>query len=208
MLDIILDIKCHIASSSEAVWFLMYLHDPEFHEYSKSCVGISEYKKNFNVCTRKDDRLIWRLFGRKHRENDLPAVMRMTTEGKFINPDRYKEPMVLYPQSWVGGYLEYYINGKTQREDDKPAIVHENGSHVYFYNGNHHRAPANGEDRPSIIHGDGTLEYHINGQLHRTKNEDGTLPPAIICSNGKSKYYENGVLMGEFQVVRYFKPCF
>ncbi len=172
---------------------MMYLYDSEFHIYAKTNIGISEYKKNFNICSKKDNRLIWRLFGRKHRENDLPAVMRCTTNGKYISADRYEEPMDENPYSWQGGYLEYYFNGNLHRENDKPAIIHENGSCCYYYNGMvHRRQDINCEDQPAIIHSDGMLEYYINGKFHRTK-KDGLLPPAVIRHDGTKAYYENGV---------------
>ena len=53
----------------------------------------------------------WTLNGKKHRENDQPAVVRRD------------------------GTKGWWVNGKLHRENDQPAVVRSDGSKMWYING-------------------------------------------------------------------------
>jgi hypothetical protein len=104
-------------------------------------------------------------------------------------------------------YTRYELRGKIHRDGDLPAMICEDGTQVWYRDGNRHRdgnLPAvvskggyqgwyqNGKlhrdgDLPAVIHADGTQYWYQNGKLHR----DGA--PAAITRGRWSFWYQNGV---------------
>ena len=56
------------------------------------------------------------------------------------------------------GYQEWWLNGKTHREDG-PAIILPDGTHIWYQNGELHR-----EDGPAIILPSGIQWWYLNGK--------------------------------------------
>ena|SRR6202167_2779422 len=88
------------------------------------------------------------------------------------------------PENYSGildyGYcIEYYLNGKSHREDG-PAVIRKDGTISYYLNGKSHR-----EDGPAVIRKDGTISYYLNGKSHR---EDG---PAVIWKYNREEWFLN-----------------
>jgi antitoxin component YwqK of YwqJK toxin-antitoxin module len=80
----------------------------------------------------------WFKNGKRHRDNDLPAVI-------FPNGAQY-----------------WYQNGEIHRDNDLPAIIKANGNQYWYKNGLKHRD----NDLPAIIRTDGTQEWYKNGQRY------------------------------------------
>ena len=80
----------------------------------------------------------WFKDGRRHRDNDLPAVIDL------------------------GNYRMWFKDGKRHRGDDKPAIEYENGRKVWFKNDNRHRDGG----KPAVEYPDGTKEWYKNGEQY------------------------------------------
>ena len=81
----------------------------------------------------------WYQNGLKHRDNDLPAIIRE-------NGDQF-----------------WYKNGLQHRDNDLPAIIFPNGDQYWFKNGERHRD----NDLPSIIYLDGDQFWYKDGRQHR-----------------------------------------
>lgn len=77
------------------------------------------------------------------------------------------------------GILEYWKNGKLDRDGDRPAIIHPNGTEYYYRDGELHRDG----DKPAIIKPDGEKEYYKNGKRHRLSG------PAYENAHGWKFYY-------------------
>ena len=75
--------------------------------------------------------------------------------------------------------IEY---SRLHREGDEPAIICENGSKIWYKNGQLHREG----DLPAYIDANGNKYWFKNGQYHR----EGDLP-AYIDVNGSKKWYKN-----------------
>jgi len=107
------------------------------------------------------NRIETRCNGLFHSRNDEPAIITNDTK-------------------------EWYKYGKLHRDNDKPAIVWDNGSKAWYKSGKYHR---NG-DKPSFIDKeDGSKEWWKNGKLHRYGDK-----PAIISGNGTKYWYKHGLL--------------
>lgn len=196
---VLLDIKCHIASFDPDVWYLMYLYDPEFADFVRTR-GIALYKKNFNVSyiTLTGDQ-VWMLFGRYHREGDLPAICLKNGDVRYmINGMTHRDNNSLghsQPACICINAIEYYYNGLLHRNDENdeslPAVIHP-GRKEYYCNGLRHRAnDKNGKSLPAYVDKNGYSSYYINGKRHRY--EENSIPlPAVIYSDGTVEYYING----------------
>jgi len=68
--------------------------------------------------------------------------------------------------------------GKFHREEGKPAVIHPDGSKLWYWHGLLHRI--NG---PAVIWSDGHMAWYWYGDRHRI---DG---PARILPNGKIEYW-------------------
>jgi hypothetical protein len=101
---------------------------------------------NMNICSKKEfiklfnyDKLEYKLFGKLHRENDLPAVER-------------------------GNGTKYWsYNGKLHRENDKPAMIYASGAKYWYWHGKLHRT----DDKPAMISASGAKYWYWHDKLHR-----------------------------------------
>lgn len=106
--------------------------------------------KDYSGCDR-----FWYKDGKKHRGNDLPAVI----------------------YGIKSRNLRWYENGKKNRED-APAYINigeetdKNGDEIWemrwYKEGLKHR-----EKGPAVVKSDGTMEWYENGELKKSKKEKG-----------------------------------
>ncbi len=84
---------------------------------------------------------VWFRYGRKHRNGDMPAVIRND------------------------GRTEYWVNGKLHRDGDKPAIICANGRCEWYKEGKRHRATVDnaGNMLPAVVCADMQPEWWRNG---------------------------------------------
>ncbi len=208
ILDIILDIKCHIASFDKTAWYLMYRYDPEFRAYAMTKEGNKVFVQCFARVEYSDGAPYnidyiqrWTLFGRPHRGIDSSG----------------EDQPAIYCKN---GDICYYYNGALHRDNDKPAFINKDGSVCYYKNSLIHRDDDEfGNSQPAIIyannpnaglyykHGhlhrngdkpawtscDGTVYYYYkNGMKHRDNDANGDDQPAVCSHSGAIKYYKNG----------------
>jgi hypothetical protein len=83
---------------------------------------------------------------------------------------------------WQDGTKFWYYNGKRHREDGPAYIEKRNGYKEWYNNGKLHR-----EDGPARERHDGIKAWYLNGKCHRL---DG---PAVISNDGEVKWYLNGI---------------
>lgn len=109
-----------------------------------------------------------------HSINDLPAMI------------------ITVPQSSNAGCTPTYSNryywyrhGLLHRDNDKPAVVWNNGPKEWFHNG----STRCNEDQPAVIFSDGMREWYKHGARHRDRDL-----PAIIYADGSTAYYKHGLL--------------
>jgi hypothetical protein len=115
------------------------------------CYNMNLYKKISIYAT------YFYLFGKLHRENDLPAVIyKDNTKLWFINDKPHRDGDL--PAVISGGREEWYKYGHRHRDDDKPA-VYDDGLKKWYYRGKLHRL--NGP----AIEWNGNLQYYINDIL-------------------------------------------
>lgn len=85
------------------------------------------------------NKIVYKLFGRSHRDNDLPAV---------IHAD---------------GSRFWFKNGMLHRDNDLPAAIHANGTHCWYVDGKLHRD----DYLPAVIHASGGHYWYRNGKFIR-----------------------------------------
>ena len=78
--------------------------------------------------------------------------------------------------------IEYYIDNKRHRDDDKPAIEFSDGTKKWYQNDELHRD----NDRPAIEDADGTKEWLQNDKRHRDNDR-----PAIEYADGTKEWWQN-----------------
>ena len=87
-----------------------------------------EYK--VMVCENKTE---WWLNGKRHRENDLPAVEHPNGDKEwFLNGKRHRENDAVI--EYGNGYNAWWVNGKLHREDGA-AVEWTNGDKSWWLNG-------------------------------------------------------------------------
>jgi ribosomal protein L25 (general stress protein Ctc) len=74
-----------------------------------------------------------------------------------------------------------FLKFNRKKEDYLPAIIHSNGTQLWYMNGQLHR----NNDLPAVICSDGTRFWYINGKKHR----DNDLP-AVIYPYGYQHWSE------------------
>ena len=137
-----------------------------------------------------DDRTEYRLNGKLHNDNDLPAIV--YNDGTlmwFKNGlmHRVNGPAFIS----LTGTEYWYQNGEYHRDNDLPAITWANGTRMWYQRGKLHRNDSGGSgsgrnDGPAIIDHNGTKYWYLNDKLHR---DDG---PAIVYLDGREEYYHHG----------------
>jgi len=73
--------------------------------------------------------------------------------------NRLKEPSPIIDKYGITRW--YNKAGKLHRENDLPAVMHEDGSREWYINGKRHRE----NDMPAIIREDGSKEWFVNGEF-------------------------------------------
>ncbi len=88
----------------------------------------------------------------------------------------------------IGNNLHWYRNGVLHSEDDKPAVIYQDGDLRWFKDGYLHRE----DDKPAVVNQDGYLRWYKDGKLHREDDK-----PAVINRDGyRDGYqlcYKNGI---------------
>ncbi len=112
---------------------------------------------------------------------------------KFEEPDSY---LILFKdnQRWIyecslgygeinriNKYIRYIFNGCYYHRENGPAIIHSDGTKVWFQNGRHHRL-----GHPAVEYPNGTKYWYKEGKKHRL---DG---PAVEYFDGHKEYWING----------------
>jgi hypothetical protein len=162
-------VECKVVLSNRAIeWFKSKNINVKLLEEYK----IDEYGNQF-----------WYKNGKRHRDNDLPAVIE--TNGIQIwykNGKKHREhdlPAEIYPN----GDQFWYKNGQLHRDNDLPAVI-SSRYQGWYKNGLSHRD----NDLPAVTSPNGYQFWYKNGLSHR----DNDLP-AIIYPNGSQYWYKNGV---------------
>jgi hypothetical protein len=135
LMDLLLDIKTVIAAYDQEVWYLLYRYDQEFHDYAMTNRAISRFIELFTVKIVESNRTEYRLLGKLHRCNDLPAMV-------------YKD----------GDHI-WRRRGLHHRDHDLPAIICSDGGQYWCQHGVPHRD--NG--LPAAIYADGSMAWYQHG---------------------------------------------
>jgi hypothetical protein len=168
-MNLILDIKKYIATFNKEAWYWLYRIDIEFREYSSSEEGIREYKKiHYDVVldSLESNKTIYYLFGIRHREGDLPAVVFENGMCKWYKVGKLHRDGDLPAIIEADGTQHWYINGKPHRDGDLPAVIYVDGTQHWYKNGKLHRDG----DLPAIIYANGNKYWFINGKSCQYKN--------------------------------------
>ncbi|RTK96151.1 MAG: hypothetical protein EKK64_04940 [Neisseriaceae bacterium] len=135
------------------------------------------HRKNDSHAYRDMWGKVWYVNGKRHRRNDLPAVVKNDgSQEWYYTGKRHREngPAVIIPKN---GIIEYWYDGtqiyydeeeKTYYLDFKKQVLHSFGN------------------KPTRIHPNGTKEWYYMGVLHRG---DG---PAVIYPNGDCEWWRYG----------------
>jgi hypothetical protein len=79
--------------------------------------------------------------------------------------------------------IEYCIDNKTHRDDDKPAIEWVDGTKSWWQYNNRHRD----DDKPAVEYADDTKYWYQNGKCHRDNDK-----PAVEYADGSKDWYLHG----------------
>jgi hypothetical protein len=82
--------------------------------------------------------------------------------------------------------IEYCIDNKLHRDNDKPAVEWSRGTKKWYQNDRLHRI----NDMPAVEWSDGTKWWFQNGKLHRDNDR-----PAVEFSNGSKEWWQNDVFI-------------
>jgi hypothetical protein len=137
-MDLLLDIKTIIAAYDQEVWYLLYRHDQEFHDYAVTSHAISWFIELFTVKMVGLDHIEYRLLGHLHRR-DLPAIF------------------------YADGDQAWYQRGAIHRDNDLPAVICANGDQWWCQRGLCHRD----NDLPTLILANGDQYWYHGGQYRR-----------------------------------------
>jgi hypothetical protein len=96
--------------------------------------------ETYEICANGNQ--YWFKNGIKHRDNDLPAIIR------------------------ADGTQCWYQNGKIHRDNDLPSIITSDGNQFWYKNGLRHRD----NNLPAVIYNNGTKYWFKDGLLHRDNN--------------------------------------
>ena len=126
----------------------------------------------------------WRVNGKLHRENDLPAVERADgSNAWYVNGELHRENDLPAVER-ADGSKTWYVNGKSHRDGGLPSYEGANGHKEWWVNCKLHRE--NG--LPALEWANGDRAWYVNGKFHR----DGGLP-ALEWANGDKEWWVNGV---------------
>jgi hypothetical protein len=83
---------------------------------------------------------------------------------------------------WSDGTISWWQYGTRHRNNDNPAVEWADGTKLWWQNGELHRD----NDKPAVELADGAKEWYQNGKIHRDNNK-----PAIEYANGTKSWYQN-----------------
>lgn len=153
-----LDIKIQIAIQHPMAWIRLVQADRNFYLFSITPYGITLRSKYFAVIYNDESGLAYNLFGRRHRDDDLPA--QVSTSGSYYwyrhgKLHRDTMPAVIDRN----GMQCWYRNGMLHRDDDEPAVINDNGDRHWHQNGKKHRD----NDLPAVIYANGRQFWYNDG---------------------------------------------
>jgi len=135
---------------------------------NKKCLPseIKLYKHKYLYKNIDGGKSVWYKNGVLHRDNDLPALIKLDNEiiwykNGHIHRDNDLPAIInrLNDKSW-------YKNGLLHRDNDYPAVMTCSSSLMWYKNGLLHRD----NDLPAVKRYDGTLMWYKNGILQRDNN--------------------------------------
>lgn len=132
--DLPIDTLVEIASKDRHVWVKLQRANKRFYSFSVTPYGIALRDRYFAQICSGVYHTTYLLFGRPHRDNDLPARV------------------------WNDGGLDWYQRGRLHRDNDLPAAITARDSKFWYQNGSPHR-----DEGPAVIYGDGGLEFWQHG---------------------------------------------
>jgi hypothetical protein len=80
-------------------------------------------------------------------------------------------------------YQSFKYNGILHSFNDNPAVIHNDGTKLWYQHGNLHR----NNDQPAIVKDIGSKEWYQHGKLHRDNDQ-----PAVIQVDGFKGWYQHG----------------
>lgn len=110
----------------------------------------------------------WYNDGKLHRDNDLPAIIRVEYQEWYKNGQKHRDGD-LPSKIWACGDQQWYKNGKMHRDNDSPTIICIGDSYTIGYqrwckDGQKHR-----DDGPAIIYDDGKMTWYRYGHKYVPK---------------------------------------
>ena len=136
--DLPLELVIDIAKKDINTW----KHYASKNSYYHAEFNTDSMKKLFvNTFTREvilRDRIEYKLDGRLHRDDGLPAVV------------------------WHNGLREWYQYGEHHSWNDLPAIIRPDGTQEWYHHDKLHR-----DDGPAVIRPDGTREWYYHDSLKK-----------------------------------------
>ena len=112
-----------------------------------------------NMANRKIIKQEWFRNGKRHRDNDMPAII--YTDGSrewYKNGCRHRDndaPAIIR----ANGRQEWWQNDKLHRDNDRPAVIIPSGSKWWYKRGCRHR-----DDAPAVICADGRQFWYKNSK--------------------------------------------
>lgn len=180
-----LEIVLHIAKYSANIWNACASVKSEYHDFFNTETSKKMYQDLFVTITVEENRIEYRLEGKLHRDDDLPAVIDTSKRTKRSTRDSQIEV-----KGWIRNTTQkWYKNGKLHRKKG-PAIIYYNGDQEWCQYGLLHRS----SDEPAIIRCGGSVKkWYLCGILHRAKG------PAVIGLFGYLAYWKNGEKIKEVE---------
>ena len=127
----------------------------------------------------------WYLNGKLHRDNDLPAVVRICGDKQWYQNGYLHRDNDLPAEIYATGTQIWYLHGLLHRDNDLPTLIKYNGTQKWYQNGELHRD----EDKPAEIYPSGTQIWFRNGKVHRDNNL-----PAVIFADGHQIWVKEGIM--------------
>jgi hypothetical protein len=176
-------------------------HGDDFDELDKwfwSDLIIQKPHRLHGPAIRGDDRMIWCVNGRLHRERDRPAIITAGGDSQWwVNGRQHRggsQPAVLHSD----GSAEWWFQGVRHRGGGLPAVVYSNREHHYAEGRKQNYLHWSYETWTQGLCGQGVCDAHVfewwvNGQRHRNVAEG----PAVLEHDADGRvmveeYWVNG----------------
>ncbi len=135
---------------------------------------LTRVNKRFReIYVRNENRLIvrhiepafteYKLFGKCHRDNDLPAIVYADRTQMWCKDGEYHRDNNLPAVIYANGIQKWYRHGKLHRDNDLPAIIHASGIQKWYQHGKLHRD----NNLPAVIHDDGYQAWYRHGKAYK-----------------------------------------